>query len=70
MSKLPTEHRPIRMDPELATAVEAALEPYSGKDLEKAQKAVLGVYQSANPGSHADLVEQYSAAIAEAVEGK
>ena len=62
-SKLPTERRPIRMDPELTEAVEELLEPYDGDELELAQSAVMRVYHSASGGSYAELVGVYRDAI-------
>lgn len=69
MSNLPTEDRPLRMDPDLTAAVEKILKPYKGADLEKARAAVMTVYRSGASGLFADLVEQYRVAVNEAVEG-
>lgn len=64
---LPTEQRPIRMDPDLAKRVDSLLEPYDGEDLDHAQEAVMRVYQSPASGSFGQLVARYEAAIQEAV---
>lgn len=64
---LPQETRPIRMDPDLSKAIEGLLEPYSGKELEIAQAAVVEVYHSALAGVFGDLVKAYEKAIREAV---
>ena len=66
MSKLPMENRPIRMVPELATAVENLLAPLSGKKLEAAQKAVLKLYRAGGFLPFGDLVESYRQAIDDA----
>lgn len=70
MTTLPTEQRPIRMDPELSERVEKILDRYSGSDLEKAQAAVMKVYHSGFAGSFGQLVERYDEAVREAVEGE
>lgn len=65
---LPTEPRPIRMDPDLAAAIEQLLAPYSGKKLVAAQGAVMGVYHDRSIAlQFGELVERYRAAIAKAV---
>lgn len=66
---LPTEDRPIRMDPELAERVEEMLANFKGKEREKAQAAVKRVYDSSVTGRFHELVEAYEAAILEAVTG-
>lgn len=67
-SALPTEPRPIRIDPELGERLEEILKPLNGKQREAADAAVMEVYQSGHTGSFAELVELYESAIAEAVE--
>lgn len=67
-STLPTEPRPIRMDPELGERVEKILKPLKGKEREAADAAVMAVYQSGHTGSFSELLERYKSAIAEAVE--
>ncbi len=64
---IPQETRPIRMDPNLAEAVEKLLEPYSGHELDLAQAAVVEVYHSSAVGVFSKLVKRYKAAILEAV---
>ncbi len=64
---IPQETRPIRMDPDLADAVEKLLEPYGGHELELAQAAVVEVCHSSAVGVFGKLVERYKAAILEAV---
>ena len=64
---IPQETRPIRMDPNLKDAVAELLEPYSGKELELAQAAVVEVYHSSATGIFSELVDRYEAAIREAV---
>lgn len=66
-TKLPSEPRPIRMDPELAEAVDEIIKPLKGKDLEAAQAAVMDVYRSNASGKFAELLENYREAIEEAV---
>lgn len=63
---LPTEERPIRMDPELAAEVNKFLEPLSGKDLKKGRDAVMSVYNSGITGSFGELLAAYRSAIEEA----
>lgn len=65
--KLPTEDRPVRMDPDLAARIEVVLKNYSGKDLEKAQAAIRQVHQSGISGSFSTLVRTYESAIKDAV---
>ena len=69
-SKLPTNERPIILDPDLAAAVEDLLQPYTGKNLERAQAAVRKVASGATQGTFSDLVAAYAAAIKGAVGGK
>ncbi len=64
---LPQETRSIRMDPHLEAAVEKLLEPYQGKELERAQAAVVEVYHSSTVGVFGKLVGRYKTAILEAV---
>lgn len=67
-SALPTEPRPIRMDPELGERIEKLLKPLEGKERKAADAAVMKVYQSGHTGNFAELVERYEMAIAEAVD--
>lgn len=69
MSKLPSEDRPMRIDPDLAAALEKALAPYSGERLEKAQAAVREVRSSAAVGTFGEVLDRYRSAIREAVAG-
>ena len=64
---IPQETRPIRMDPDLEAAVAELLEPYGGKELERAQAAVVSVHHSSATGVFSKLVDRYEAAILEAV---
>lgn len=64
---LPTEKRPIRMDPELSSEIEKILKPLKGDDLGRAQEAVMKVYHSNVAGSFGDILEAYQTAIEEAV---
>jgi hypothetical protein len=64
---IPTETRPIRIDPEMAERLEAILEPLEGKARKAADAAVMSVYHSGVVGSFGELLERYSEAIAEAV---
>lgn len=68
-TKLPTEERPIRMDPELQEQVEKILKGYSGKKLESAQEAVRKVYAGGATGSFHEIVDTYRGAVQEAVKG-
>jgi hypothetical protein len=70
MSKLPMETRPLRLAPEVARVVEKALAPLTGKTLERAQGAVLKVYQSGQQMTSEQWVETYAAAIATVVGGE
>lgn len=67
MTKLPTDARPLIQDPDLAAAVEALLEPYSGKQLERAHTAIRKVRASAVQGTFSTIVAAYQAAIEKAV---
>lgn len=64
---LPTEPKPIRMDPELANEVDKILKPLKGADLERAHEAVMKVYHSTTSGSFEQIFEAYRSAIEEAV---
>lgn len=66
-TKLPTEDRPIRLDPGISEQVELLLDPYTGEVLNRARKAVLKVYRSGYSGGFADIVNQYREAIEAAV---
>lgn len=67
-STLPTEPRPIRIDPELGERIEKLLKPLTGDRRKAADAAVMEVYQSGHTGSFTELLELYESAIAEAVE--
>ena len=69
-SKLPTNSRPLINDPDLAAALEALLEPYSGKALERAQVAVRKVATSSVQGPFAVIVDAYAEAVRTAVGDK
>lgn len=66
-SKLPAADKPLIRDPDLARAIEAELEPYTGKRLEAAQEAVRAVHASGLQGNFSALVLAYRAAIERAV---
>jgi hypothetical protein len=68
MSKLPMESRPLRLSPEVARVVEKALAPLEGKKLDRAQAAILRVYQSGQQMTSEQWVKAYSDAIASAVQ--
>ena len=70
ISKLPREGRTIRMDPDLAQALEDILEPHTGKTLERAQAAIVRVRASGFQGSFGEILEAYRVAIEEAVSRK
>lgn len=67
MSKLPMESRPLRLAPEVTRAVEQALAPLTGKKLEAAQEAVLGVYRSGQQMTIEQWVATYESAVARAI---
>lgn len=69
MSKIPMESRPLRLAPEVAKVVEKALTPLTGKNLEKAQAAVLQLYQSGQQMTIEQWVVAYEAAIITALGG-
>lgn len=69
MSKLPMESRPLRLSPEVAKHIEKALSPLQGKNLEKAQAAILTVYQSGRQMTSEQWVEAYEGAIIAALGG-
>lgn len=66
-STLPTEQRPIRLDPELSAEIEKCIKPLAAKERGAAQAAVMEVYNSGHTGSFGELLELYRDAIAEAV---
>lgn len=66
-TKLPTDTRPLILDPDLAAAVEAMLTPYEGKKLERAQAACRKVHGSAMLGDYSQIVAAYQSAIDKAV---
>ena len=66
-SKLPTDSRPLPLDPDLASALEMILAPYSGKKLEAAQAAIIKVRHSGVVGSFDALVRGYRDGILKAV---
>lgn len=63
---MPTEQRPIRMDPDLFKAVEGLLKAYKGEALERAQEAVRSVKESGHQGQFSELLAKYRDAIEEA----
>lgn len=67
MSKIPMESRPLRLSPEVQKVVEQRLQPLTGKKLEAAQGAVLGVYQSGKQQPVDQWVKEYDQAIKSAV---
>lgn len=66
-SKLPQSTRPLKMDKDLAAALEGFLRPHTGKALERAQAAILQVRASGIALPFDQLVERYEQAIAAAV---
>lgn len=58
------ESRPLRLAPEVARVVEKTLAPLNGKTLERAQAAVLTVYQSGQQMTIEQWVAKYTEAIA------
>lgn len=66
-SKIPTESRPLKMDPDLAAFLEVELAPYSGKALERAQQAIVRVRQKGVSGTWSELTTVYHETIAIAV---
>jgi hypothetical protein len=66
-SKLPTNDRPIIIDPDLAQAVDALLQPFNGEPLKRAQAAVRKVASSAISVPFSQLVDAYRAEIRQAV---
>jgi cell division FtsZ-interacting protein ZapD len=68
MSKLPRESRPWRLMPEIQRVDEEKLQPLTGKTLEKAQGAVLKVYQSGQQMASEQWVAAYGNAIDSAIE--
>jgi hypothetical protein len=63
LSKLPTITRAIKMEPDMAAAIERKLAPLSGQRLQRAQDAVRRVYNSGFQGSFAQLLAKYETAI-------
>jgi hypothetical protein len=68
-TKLPMREVPI-LGEELGAAVEALLEPYEGKKLDKAQAAVRRTAASGVTGMFDEIVAAYEAAIRAAVGDK
>jgi hypothetical protein len=64
------ESRPLRLSPDVAKVVEAQLAPLTGKNLEKAQAAVLGLYQSGQQMTIEQWVVAYESAIITALGGQ
>jgi hypothetical protein len=62
-AKVPRASGPLRLMPELATAIEALLEPFEGEELVRKQAAVLKVYGSPVEGPFATILAAYRAAI-------
>lgn len=69
MSKLPMESRPLRLSPEVARVVEKLLAPLSKDKLERAQAAILTVYQSGQQMTCEQWVVAYETAIITALGG-
>ncbi|MDX1388274.1 MAG: hypothetical protein R3344_03745 [Acidobacteriota bacterium] len=73
-SILPTENKPIKIDPDGATALEKLIKPWLGTEHESAvYAAVRDVYSSGVQGSFAQIFGPdgyYAEAIAEAVAGE
>ena len=69
MSKIPMETRPLRLSPEVERAVEKALAPLAGKNLEKAQNAVIQLYQSGQQMTIEQWVTAYEGVIIAALGG-
>jgi hypothetical protein len=65
-SKLPSDQRATRFDPDLAAALEEELQPLSGKALTRAQQAVLAVRASGFQGTFGALLAEYREAIRKA----
>jgi hypothetical protein len=70
VTKLPVSDRPLIADPDLVLALEAELEPLSGKPLERAQAAIRKVHSSALQGPFGMVLDAYRAAIADAISAK
>lgn len=66
-SKLPSDARPLKLDPDLAAFLEAQLAPLAGKDLAKAQQAIVKVRKAGATGTWDALTQRYATAIEEAV---
>ena len=66
-TKMPTDARPLAMEPELQEFVEGLLAPLSGKRLEAGQEAVRKVHSGGLVGMMDDLRDAYREAVAEAV---
>lgn len=62
-AKIPPRGGPLRMMPEIASALEDLLAPFDGAELERKQAAVLAVFRSGVSGSFAEIVATYKAAI-------
>jgi hypothetical protein len=65
-SKLPTADKPLIRDPDLARAIEAELEPFTGKQLAAAQTAVRKVHASGLQGPFSAILAAYQQAIRDA----
>jgi hypothetical protein len=63
LSKLPTVTRAIKLEPDMAAAIERKLAPLSGQRLARAQDAVRRVYNSGFQGSFSELLAKYETAI-------
>lgn len=70
MSKLPMESRPLRLAPEVARVVEKLLAPLTGQKLERAQAAILTVYQSGQQMTSEQWIVAYESAIMIALGGQ
>jgi hypothetical protein len=65
-SKLPVADKPLIRDPDLARAIEAELESFTGKQLAAAQAAVRKVHASGIQGPFSAIFEAYQHAIRDA----
>lgn len=70
-TKLPTVSRPLILDPHLAAELEKALEPYSGKRLERAQDAIRAIHARGMAAAAPpwQMLATYKAAIEDAAGG-
>jgi hypothetical protein len=66
-TKLPMSDKPLILDPDLAKAIGAILEPLEGEELRVAQAAIRKVRQSGVQGSFSGMLEAYRKGIEAAV---